>query len=309
MSTMKATPTVILCGYGQFGCAAFTALRQAGLHICLVITHQDHPQENCWWQSLAVMAKEADIPVLVDPDLSTSSEDSKLIHELSPDILFSAFFRDLIGQHLIVLPRLGAWNMHPSLLPAYRGRAAINWQLVHGETLSGLTVHRMIARADAGAIVAQASVVVDPDQDAYGLTWQLLTLAPRVLAQALTCIINGESGREQDLAHGSVFGRRRPADGQINWQLSARQIHNLVRAVAPPWPGACTKLNGQSLFISRTRVLVEGGRIAAPGTILSGNNIACDTGIIAIICAFPSAHQIGHLPIGQQLPSLTEITS
>jgi methionyl-tRNA formyltransferase len=298
---MSAAPTVILCGYGQFGCAAFTALRQAGFHISLVITHQDHPQENCWWQSLAMMAQEANIAVVIDPDLSADSEHSRLISNISPDLLFSAFFRDLIGRHLLTIPRLGAWNMHPSLLPAYRGRAAINWQLVHGESRSGLTVHRMVARADAGVIIAQESVLVDQNQDAYGLTWQLLNIAPRVLAHALACIVRGESGLEQDLTHGSIFGRRRPADGLINWQLSAIHIHNLVRAVAPPWPGAFTTFSGQSLLISRTRVLSEGGHIAAPGTILSGNRIACGAGVISIICAFQSAHQIGHLPVGQLL--------
>ncbi len=304
---MNRELSVVLFGYGQFGCAALAALQRAGLHVFLVVTHKDNPNENCWWQSLAITAQEAGIPVFSDLDLSLGGETSQLIKKFSPDIIFSAFFRDLLGEHLLAIPRLGAWNLHPSLLPSYRGRAAINWQLVRGEKKSGLTVHRMVKRADAGSIIAQQAIDVGDDQDAYGLTRDLLALAPRLLAQAINGIISDQSQeRTQQLHDGSVFGRRRPEDGFINWELPARQIHNLVRAVAPPWPGAFTSLQGNKLLITKTHVLEESANLGRPGTILPGNRVICGTGLLSIICAYFYAQQITELPSGTLLTTLTK---
>lgn len=291
--------SAVLFGYGQFGCVAFEALRRAGVDIRLVVTYRDRPDENCWWQSLERTAHTANIPVVLDTTLDADSGTARRIAALSPDLIISSFYRDLIGDHLLALPRLGAWNLHPSLLPAYRGRAPINWHLVNGERRGGLTLHRMVRRADAGGIIAQVEVPIDPDQDAYGLTCQLLERAPAMLDDAFARLLNGTaSERPQILEQGSVFGRRKPEDGIIDWRQPARVIHNLVRAVAPPWPGATTMLAGTRLTISRSRVVEEDGVVAAPGTILPGNQVACGRGVLGVVSAARADGWCAMLPTG-----------
>jgi UDP-4-amino-4-deoxy-L-arabinose formyltransferase / UDP-glucuronic acid dehydrogenase (UDP-4-keto-hexauronic acid decarboxylating) len=289
----------VLFGYGQFGCVAFEALQRAGIDLRLVVTYRDRADENCWWQSLERSAQAAGIPLVVDVTLEHGGDAARTIAALAPDLIISSFYRDLVGDHLLSLPRLGAWNLHPSLLPAYRGRAPINWHLVNGEQRGGLTLHRMVRRADAGGIIAQTEVGIDPDQDAYGLTWQLLHRAPAMLDEAFAKLIAGTAvERPQDLAKGSVFGRRRPEDGMIDWNQPARVIHNLVRAVAPPWPGASTTLDGTRLIISRTRVVSDDGQAGVPGTILPGNQVACGRGVLGIVSAARADAWCAMLPSG-----------
>ncbi len=296
--------TAVLFGYGQFGCVAFEALRRAGVAVRLVVTYRDRAEENCWWQSLERTAQAAGIPVLCDVELGQDSHTARQLAALAPELIISSFYRELLDNHLLALPRLGAWNLHPSLLPAYRGRAPINWQLVRGEQRGGLTLHRMVRRADAGGIIAQAEVTIAPDQDAYGLSWQLLDRAPALLDHAFAQLLAGTATEQpQTLAQGSVCGRRRPQDGLIDWHQSARVIHNLVRGVAPPWPGAFTMLDGARLIISRSRVVRDDGHVGAPGTILPGNQIACGTGVLGVVGAtradawchtLPSGHLFHH---------------
>ncbi len=301
------TVRAVLCGYGQFGCTAYDALRRAGVAIVLVVTYRDRAEENCWWQSLERQALADGVPVALDVALVLASETTWRMVALAPDLIISAFYRDLMGEHLLDLPRLGAWNLHPSLLPAYRGRAPINWQLVHGERRGGLTLHRMVRRADAGGIIAQTAVAIDPDQDAYGLTWQLLRAAPALWDDALARLLSGTAVEQpQHLAQGSVFGRRRPDDGRIDWRQPARVIHNLVRAVAPPWPGAFTTLDGTRLVISRSRVVHDDGQHGTPGTILPGNQVACGAGVLGIVSAARADAWCTTLPSGARFHHLLE---
>lgn len=297
-------PTAVLFGYAFFASTTLAALQRAGIQVLLVVTHADRADENCWWPSVARAAAADGIPVECDASLEPGSAVSTRIAALAPDFIISAFFRDLLGDHLLNLAKRGAWNMHPSLLPAYRGRAPINWQLVHGEARTGLTLHRMVRRADAGGIIAQAAVDIDPDQDAYGLTLQLLELAARMLDRAFADLVAGTAvERSQDLTTSSVFGRRRPADGRIDWRQSARQIHNLVRAVAPPWPGAFTSDGPTQLIIARSRVVRDDGRHGAPGDVLPGNVVVCGSGLLGVVTAITAGALVSTLTPGSSLHS------
>ena len=302
--------TAVLFGYGQFGCVAFEALLRAGADVRLVVTYRDRVEENCWWQSLERTALAAGIPVVCDVELGKDSPFARQLAALAPELIISSFYRALLDDQVLALPRLGAWNLHPSLLPAYRGRAPLNWQLVRGEQRGGLTLHRMVQRADAGGIIAQTEVTIAPDQDAYGLTWQLLDRAPALLDHAIAQLLAGTAiERPQSLAQGSLFGRRQPQDGLIDWHQPARVIHNLVRAVAPPWPGAFTLLDGARLIISRSRVVRDDGHAGAPGTILPGNQIACGLGVLGVVAATSADAWCHTLPIGNHFHNLLETHS
>jgi methionyl-tRNA formyltransferase len=143
--------------------------------------------------------------------------------------------------------------MHGSLLPKYRGRAPVNWAILHGETETGATLHIMEVKPDAGDIVGQSAVSIGPDETATEVFGKVSQAAVAVMSEVLPELTLGNIPRRpNNLAQGSYFGGRKPADGEILWQQTAQQVHNLVRAVAPPYPGAFTDWQGQRMIVART---------------------------------------------------------
>ena len=295
-------PVCVVLGYSHFGCAGLDAVLAAGAQVPLALSHHDNPADNRWWPSFAERCVKHLIPVLLDADLAVGSPVVARIAALQPDFILSFTFKHLVDDHVLALPRRGAYNLHPSLLPQYRGRAPLNWQLIHGETRVGMTLHRMVARADAGDIVAQQAIDIGPDEDVHAVTQHLLAIAPGMLDGALRALFAGAARhRPQDISKGSVFGGRKPEDGEIDWSQTARAVHNLVRAVAPPWPGAFTWLGGERLLINRTRVAEDAGRHGLPGTVLRDGTVACGTGRLTPIALFNTRSQPQTLQLGAVL--------
>jgi len=157
----------------------------------------------------------------------------------------------MLPPEVLALARKGAFNMHGSLLPKYRGRAPVNWAILKGESETGATLHEMVTKPDAGRIVDQERVPIGPDETAAEVFAKVSDAAETVLKRSLPYLLAGTASlKKQDLSKGSYFGGRRPEDGRIDWSKSALEIHNLVRAVAPPYPGAFT----DQMKIFRTRV-------------------------------------------------------
>ena len=156
--------------------------------------------------------------------------------------------------------RRGALNMHGSLLPRFRGRAPVNWAVLRGATETGATLHYMVEKADAGDIVDQAAVPILENDTALDVFYKVADAAELILTRSVPLLIAGSAPRRpQDLALGEYCGRRRPEDGRIDWSRPAREIHDLVRAVAPPFPGAFAFVDGERWLITRTRVLPHDG--------------------------------------------------
>jgi methionyl-tRNA formyltransferase len=278
-------PRVVVFAYSGFGHAGLTALLRVGAEVVLVLSHADKPGENVWWPSTPDLARQHGIPVLLDADLRDPAVVER-IAGLAPDFLFSFYYRTMIPGRVLKLAARGGYNLHGSLLPRYRGRAPLNWQLVHGETRTGLTLHRMVLSADAGDIVAQAATDVGPDEDALAVVNRLLALAPGFLAPALADLFAGRAAhRPQDHALANVFSGRSPEDGRIDWSWSARRIHNLVRAVSRPFPGASCTLAGAPLLVWRTRVVSDHGRHGEPGAVRADGWVACGEGGLEILDA------------------------
>jgi methionyl-tRNA formyltransferase len=274
--------SAVVYAYHGFGVCGLESLVRQGVCIRQVVSHRDHPGERCWWRSVAERCRDLAIPCELDADLRDPATVARLT-ALRPDLILSCYYRSLIPMTLLAAP-LGAWNLHGSLLPRFRGRAPINWQLVHGEPRAGLTLHRMLQRADAGDILAQIAVDVHPDQDAFGLAQQLLAVCPAFLDTSLADLLAGRATPwPQDEAQATVFPGRRPEDGRIDWTLPARRIHNLVRAVAPPWPGAFTICRGERLIIRRSAVADEGVVHGEPGRVLTDGSIACGHGRLVVL--------------------------
>jgi UDP-4-amino-4-deoxy-L-arabinose formyltransferase/UDP-glucuronic acid dehydrogenase (UDP-4-keto-hexauronic acid decarboxylating) len=258
---------VALFGYHNMGCMALKALRDTGIEVSAVITHRDDPAENRWFESLGAMAESMGMPVYYPEDVN-KQEWVDIIRGLSPDVILSCYYRNMIKEDILAIPRLAALNLHGSLLPAYRGRCPVNWQIIHGETKGGITLHHMVKKADAGDIVAQKEIDISETDTAFTLFKKMESAAYDLLKEFMPKVMDGTAPRiPQDHSLATYFGGRRPEDGIIDWSLPARNIYNLIRAVTWPYPGAFSFLRGSKLIIWRAEHLdgVELG--LAPGKV------------------------------------------
>jgi len=238
----------VVFGYHDVGVLCLRVLLDAGVAVPLVVTHRDDPNERIWFGSVAQLAQSRGIETLVSEDMNHLRE---RISVISPEFIFSFYYRRMLPPEVLALAKKGAFNMHGSLLPKYRGRAPVNWAILKGESETGATLHEMVAKADAGRIVDQERVPIGADDTAAEVFAKVSYAAETVLKRSLPRLLAGTASlKKQDLSKGSYFGGRRPEDGRIDWSKSALEIHNLVRAVAPPYPGAFT----DRMKIFRTRV-------------------------------------------------------
>lgn len=251
----------VVFAYHNVGARCLRVLRAHGIDVPLVVTHADDPAETRWFERVADVADDLGLP-WITPDDPNAPDVVARVAALAPDFLFSFYYRRMLGAALLALPRRGALNLHGSLLPQYRGRAPVNWAVLHGERETGATLHYMAAKPDAGDIVDQQAVPILPDDTAREVFDKVTVAAEIVLDRVLPDLVAGRAPRRpQDLAQGSYFGGRKPADGRIDWRASAVTIHDLVRAVAPPYPGAFTTVAGRAARVLATRVVDAG----APG--------------------------------------------
>jgi len=259
---MSAARAVVF-GYHDVGVRCLKTLISGGMEVPLVVTVADDPNETQWFGSVAATAAEYGITAITPADANTP-ELLRTISDLQPDFIFSFYYRSMLGGPLLRSARRGALNMHGSLLPKYRGRAPVNWAILRGERATGATLHYMVERADAGEIVDQLAVPILRDDDAREVYAKVTVAAETVLARSLPGLIAGSAPRTiQPIEPGQYFGRRRPEDGRIDWAWPAQQIHNLVRAVAPPFPGAFADVEGERWWVHKTRVAT---RTASPNS-------------------------------------------
>jgi methionyl-tRNA formyltransferase len=244
--------SAIVFAYHNVGVRCLSVLLAQGIDVKCVITHRDSPTETIWFDSVAELAGLHGIPVIT-PDDANDPDVVKELAALEPDFLFSFYYRQMLQAPLLELPKRGAYNMHGSLLPKYRGRVPVNWAVLRGETETGATLHEMVIKPDAGGIVAQQAVPILPDDTAHTVFNKVTLAAEMALHGALPDLLAGRAlALEQNLAAGSYFGGRKAEDGRIDWNQTAVQIHNLVRAVAPPYPGAFFEVAGKTLKILRS---------------------------------------------------------
>mgnify|MGYP000882057431 FL=1 len=264
----------VVFAYHNVGVRCLKTLLARGVQVQLVVTHPDSPTETLWFDRVADVAAEAGIPVAYVDD----AVDAALIDRvaaLSPDYLFSFYFRRMLPARLLVAAKIAALNMHGSLLPKYRGRVPVNWAVLHGETETGATLHVMEAKPDAGDIVAQQAVPILPDDTAKEVFDKLTVAAEIALWNVLPQLRRGEVPRRpNDLSAGSYFGGRKPEDGRIDWTQSAQSVYNLIRAVAPPYPGAFFDQLGRRFIVARARIASPALRARIDGKNAVGLHIA-----------------------------------
>lgn len=273
----------VVFAYHDIGCAGIQSLLDAGYTISAVFTHVDDPGENRFYGSVAQLCARHGIPVHAPEDANHPLWVER-VRKLQPDFIFSFYYRKMLSPELLACASRGAYNLHGSLLPRYRGRAPANWVLVNGEKETGVTLHEMVAKPDAGPIIAQRKVPIAPGDTAGTLHAKLREAAIALLAESLPKLARGDLvGQPQDESQATYFGRRTPADGELDWSKPAEQLANLVRAVTQPFPGAFGWHTDQKLIVWGARA-VEADGSAAPGTVLSTDpfRIACGQGALEI---------------------------
>jgi methionyl-tRNA formyltransferase len=265
---------IVVCAYHNVGYCCIQELLSQGARIELIFTHEDSPTEEIWFQSVRCLAEKHGIPCLTT-DINLP-ENRERVRAIAPAFIFSFYYRNMILPEVLEIPRLGALNLHGSLLPRYRGRVPVNWAVINGETETGATLHYMVEKPDAGDIVDQERVEIAFTDTAHDVFGKVTEAARVVLARAWPLLQLEKAPRiPMVLSEGNYCRGRKPSDGRIDWTKSAVQIYNLIRGVTHPYPGAFTFLDGKKVIIWQA-VPVEGRGEA--GRILSQEPLVAGTG-------------------------------
>jgi methionyl-tRNA formyltransferase len=258
---------IAVFAYSDTGYACLKHLLDRGEDVVFVATHRDDPAEAPWFPSVAVLARERRIEPVFAEGMHPAEMQARL-EAAAPELLFSFYYRSVLPPAILAMPRLGAFNVHGSLLPRYRGRAPVNWAVLSGEKRTGATLHVMTPRPDTGPVVDQEAVPIGPDDTALDVQKRVTAAAVAILARRLEDLKRGHARAvPQDEAAATTFGRRRPEDGRIEWSRTSREIHDLVRAVTHPFPGAFTDLFGGKTYVWRTRLPGLGAHDNFPGQV------------------------------------------
>ncbi len=230
--------TAIVCAFSPVGREALAGVLDTGIEVLALYTYPQAPDE-AWFEAPAVLAQAHGIPIHLEPDFNADHV-FQTIERAAPDLLLSFYFREMIQAHFLALPRLGAYNLHGSLLPRYRGRAPINWVLVKGEPETGITLHAMTPKPDDGDIVTQARIPIDWDDTALSLTLKAAAASRTLVRDSLPRIVDGTAARivQKDLGPSTYFGGRKPQDSRLEASMTVQEAFNQIRAVADPWPNA-----------------------------------------------------------------------
>jgi methionyl-tRNA formyltransferase len=265
-----AAPRILFFGYSEVGHDCLSLLLERGDNVVALITHVDNPDEKIWFKTPADAARAKGVPIHT-PDKVGTPEWVERIAQMRPDLILSAYYRNMISTKVLGLAPLGAFNMHGSLLPKYRGRAPINWAVLHGEPRIGMTLHRMVKEPDAGNIVDQEGVDIGPTDTAEQAFRKVLPCARRVLQRQIGALLSGSAPETpQDASQATYFGGRKPEDGRIDWNRTSLDIFNLIRAVTDPYPGAFTDVGARRLMVWWAEPdSTACGKGGVPGEILS----------------------------------------
>ncbi len=275
---------ICVFAYGEIGYVCLEELLREGERVVVVVTHRDEPGERIWFRSVRDLASENLIPVY-QPSDANAPQFVGMLRELRPELILSFTYRQVLSREVLEIPAKGAINLHPSLLPKYRGRCPANWVLINGEEETGVTLHYMEERVDSGDMAGQREVKISPDDTIRSLYDKLAQASVELLRDTLPKIRTGELERiPQREEEATYFGGRRPEDGRIDWGKPAQEIYNLIRAVTHPYPGAFFYYRGAKVWCWEAE-LAEGR--GEPGQVLGVNRgdgvlVSCSEGALLL---------------------------
>ena len=269
---------------------AVPALREVARRcdVVAVVTQPDRPRGRGLATAPSPIALAATVLGLavLKPEDPNSDTSVAAIAALAPDLFAVVAFGAILKPALLAVPRLGAINLHGSLLPEYRGASPVQRALWDGRDTTGVTTLWMDQGIDTGDAILGQRVAISDDDDAGTLAARLAEAGAPLLAESLVMAFEGRAPRRvQDGARASYAKKLKKEDGVVDWSGPSRTVWNHQRAVTP-WPGATTWFRGERLKLERTRVLSSAGAGGEPGTVLgvgaSGVEVACGAGSLEI---------------------------
>ncbi len=274
---------VVFLGNHTVGVTALSVLEQCA-EIVGVIAHPEDPEDGVCYQSVYEYANSRSFPVIRGK--ATEPGVADFIALTKPDLIWITDYRYLLPAELLSIATLGTINLHPSLLPRYRGRAPINWAILYGETKLGLTAHFVDEGMDSGDIIMQESFELSINEDVGDALRKLLPLYASITRRILNDLQSGNIVRQkQNTADATCYPARKPSDGQIDWDKNASVILNMVRAVAPPYPGAFSFLGNKKIIIKKAN-LSQSIRSANAGSVIGFEQgapiVACGEGVLVL---------------------------
>lgn len=256
-------------GTPDFSVGALKSLAENGYEIAGVVTQPDKPRGR-GKASAMTPVKEAALELgltVYQPSRVREQSFMDTVRALNPDVIVVSAFGQIIPKALLELPRYGCVNIHASLLPKYRGAAPIQWAVMDGEPVSGVTIMQMDEGLDTGDMLAKTEVPLEPDETGGSLFDKLSRAGAELLIRTLPALEQGTlTPEKQPLESPTAYARMiRKEDGRIDWNLEAEAIERRIRGLNP-WPSAYTELTGKILKIWRAEVLPkESGQ--TPGTV------------------------------------------
>jgi len=248
---MSEKPKIMFMGTPDFAVPTLEILIQAGFNIIAVVTQPDRPKGRGRKNEpppVKVVAERSQLPVL-QPERVRDESFLTIFRKLAPDMVILVAFGQILPQEIIKGPPLGCINLHPSLLPKYRGAAPINWTLIRGETKTGLSIIEMAEKVDAGDILLQEETAIEPDETYGNLHDRLARQGARLVLKAAQGLIAGTiSKTQQDSDQATYAPRFKKEDTRIDWNANALEILNLIRGLSPV-PAAFSTLEGKQLKI------------------------------------------------------------
>jgi len=248
---------IVFFGTAEFGINSLESLIKSGHRIQAVVTQPDRKRgrgQKLQPSPIKLLAGQYRLPLYQPSRPADITSDLK---RLEANLFVVVSYGCILPKQILEIPELGCINLHPSLLPKYRGAAPINWALISGEKRTGLTIIRMDEKMDSGEIILQETVEINPDDDAVSLSEKLSLGGGKLLLEAVQLIEEGKAKfLPQDKAEATYAPKLKKEDGLIDWGKSASVVHNQVRGTIP-WPGTYTHIKGKTLKIWKTQVCLE----------------------------------------------------
>lgn len=271
------------------GYAVLKKLVAEKANICGILCLVEDPHEEQFHPRVKTMAEENNIPIFFTAEVKPSGY-ADVLRKIQPDIAFAIGWRYLIVKEAYSIPPKGTLIIHDSLLPKYRGFAPMNWAIINGEKETGVTLFHIAEGVDCGDIVDQLATDILITDTAKTVDEKIIKLYEEIIIKNLPGLAAGTTKtHEQDELAASYTCKRTPDDGEIHWNQTAEQIHNLIRGLTHPFPGAYTSLRGERVLIWQSELpLVQPNYVGnVPGRVIGKKEGAIEVltgkGVIRIL--------------------------
>jgi len=276
----------VFMGNPEFAIPTLKALQHSNHDLVAVVSNPPKPMgrgQALMSTAVGKFAKDQGFP-LIEPRSLRSQELNTQLTALNPDLFVVVAYK-ILPKSLIDLPRLGALNLHASLLPKYRGAGPIQWALMNGDTTTGVTVFQITPDVDTGDILLQQEIAIGADDTMWTLGMRLCEAGAKLVIEAMDALETGSiAGIPQDPALATPAPKITKEMTLIDWAWPAEKIHNWVRGLSP-FPGMVTTMGGKQFRIYKTAVLNRNGN--APGTIVELHNgslvVATGDGLLSLL--------------------------